>query len=270
MKDSMKPNMKIFDSMKHKIIYSVALLLAAVSCKESVPVSFGDMAGVYFNNRASGNILTDRTEVTFVYHDGDEMEVPVAVQLIGRPSDRDRKVSIRATSDNAVEGTDYTLPEDAVLPAGETELSYIVTLKKTESINTEAKSVDFEILANDEFELPVKEIKYTTGSVTTLRYRIVFSNRFTKAPAAWDRNLLGEFSLQKFELILKKSDITYVTNRSDFNDTSKMGLSRQQFVSSVMRKYVNEEVAKRQSGEEYDEDCFDSLGNPLEFYYVEE
>lgn len=48
------------------------LVFAAVACVERHPQLFGDIAGVYFNNRTSG-VFSDERNVTFVYEDEDEV-----------------------------------------------------------------------------------------------------------------------------------------------------------------------------------------------------
>ena len=132
--------------MRNMPIYLAALAAAAVStssCKEVHPDYFEDISSVYFNNRGTGNVLIDTTDVTFVYEplDAVRMEVPVTVQLLGRASSLDREVSISVSSDNAEEGTDYILPESAVLPAGEYSFDYVVTLLRTAELQTSRKEV---------------------------------------------------------------------------------------------------------------------------------
>ena len=68
-------------------------------------------------------MLSDSIDVTFVYEDADFIVVPVRVQLVGRVADESRPVNISVSSGNAVEGKDYILPEDSVLPAGASEMN---------------------------------------------------------------------------------------------------------------------------------------------------
>ena len=106
----------------------ILVVVSAVSCQERNPSFFDDIDGVYFNNLTGTMSVTDSLDYTFVYETGDEIEVPVKVQLVGRPSDKDRALDIVADSDNAVEGTDYILPETAFLPAGESQTDYVEKL----------------------------------------------------------------------------------------------------------------------------------------------
>lgn len=253
--------------MRHKVRNILLIALAALgfaSCSEQMPDEFMDISGVYFNNRTNTNILQDSTNVTFVYQKGDEMVVPIKIQLVGRPADRARQVALIVSSPDAREGIDYVLPEKAELLAGETTLTYNVTLKRTAALKSVKKELLFELQANDEFSLPVRwEVTSANDTITTLSYRIVFSDQFTTAPKAWEDGLLGAFSQQKFELACKVLDI----DPADFNDDTKMTLAMQSFVCAEMTLYIREQQSLRYAGEPYDEEAFDADGNPLSFGY---
>ena len=209
--------------MRKIISYTLLTLLLALSaCRERHPILFGDLSGVYFNNLSGSMSVIDSIDVTFVYEATDELEVPVRVQLVGKVADYDRDVTLVVTSDNAVKDVDYTLPSRAFIPAGAAYADYIVTLKRTQALKSEKKMVSLEICANEHFTLPVTEMVQIADTVSTLHYRITFSDMFTKAPATWDANLVGEFTQQKFELICKVLDI----DPDDFNDGSKITLAK--------------------------------------------
>lgn len=206
--------------------------------------------------------ITDSVDITFVYEAADVIEVPVKVQLLGRATDADRLLGISVMSDNAVEGVDYELPQQAILPAGQSAVDYIVKLKRTPALKTEKKMIHLQINANEEFDLPVTYMVQVSDTVSILDYRIYFSDMFTKAPAAWEANLLGVFSQQKFELICRILDI----NPADFNDPSLMTLAKQLYICTEMTAYVKEETAKKNAGQPYDTNAFDpQTGAPLKF-----
>ena len=207
-------------------------------------------------------MLSDSIDVTFVYEDADFIEVPVRVQLVGRVADQPRPVRISVYSDNAVEGKDYILPEDSVLPAGASEMNYVVTLMRTPALKKEKKEITLDVHANEYFTLPVTEMIQVGDTVSTLSYRIIFSDMFTKAPAAWDANLVGPFTQQKFELICKVLGI----DPGDFNDPSVITLAKLLYISAEMSAYVEGEAEKKAAGLPYDEDAFDkATGEPLNF-----
>lgn len=206
--------------------------------------------------------VTDSTDLTFVYEAEDELEVPVNVQLMGRTAEYDRPLEIRISSENAQEGTDYVLPAQAVLPAGDSSMDYVVILKRTPALKKEKKMLRLQIHPNEYFDLPVTHHVQVGDTVSALGYRIYFSDMFTSAPVAWDTNLLGEFTQQKFELICKVLEI----DPGDFNDPSLMTLAKQLYISSEMTAYVRGEIARKEAGESYDPDAFDhQTGEPLSF-----
>ena len=253
--------------MRNMPIYLAALAAAAVSassCKEVHPDYFEDINSVYFNNRGTGNVLIDTTDVTFVYEplDAVRMEVPVTVQLLGRASSLDREVSISVSSDNAEEGTDYILPESAVLPAGEYSFDYVVTLLRTAELQTSRKEVRLELHANENFTLAMTQMEQTADTASTVVFRIVFSDMFTSAPAAWDEEILGTFSQHKFQLVCKVLDI----DPDDFNDANVMTLPMQMYVREEIMSYISEETAKMNAGQDFDEDILDpETGDPIIF-----
>lgn len=245
-----------------RYIFILAVLLSAAACQERNPQSFEDISGIYFNNRSGSKVLTDSIDVTFVYEKDDILEVPVRVQLIGRPMEEPRPFEISVSSDNAVQGIDFILPEDTVMPAGASYVDYMVTLIRTDALKRSRKHLTLTVRSNEYFSLPVTEMIQVGDTVSTLMCRIYFSDMFTKAPSAWDENLVGEFTQQKFELICKVLDI----DPADFNDASVITLAKLLYISAEMTAYVEAEVKKKEQGLPYDEDVIDrESGLPLKF-----
>ena len=237
-------------------------LLALVACQERTPEFFQDITGVYFNNTSATMSVTDSLDLTFVYEAGGEMEVPVKVQLLGRSADQDRPLAVTVSSDNAQEGVDYVLPQQAVMPAGASSVDYVVVLKRTDALKSERKMIHLTLHANEHFDLPVSKMEQIADTVSIVDVRIYFSDMFTKAPAAWDENLLGKFTQQKFELICKVLQI----NPADFNDPSLITLAKMLYISAEMTAYVAEQKENRDAGKDYDKDAFDpKTGEPLTF-----
>ena len=248
--------------MKRRYITYMLSLLALVACQERTPELFHDITGVYFNNTSATMSVTDSLDLTFVYEAGDEMEVPVKVQLLGRSADQDRPLAVTVSSDNAREGVDYVLPQQAVMPAGASSVDYVVVLKRTDALKSERKMIHLTLHANEHFDLPVSKMEQIADTVSIVDVRIYFSDMFTKAPAAWDENLLGEFTQQKFELICKVLHI----DPADFNDPSVITLAKMLYISAEMTAYVAEQKENRDAGKDYDKDAFDpKTGEPLTF-----
>ena len=141
--------------MKKFIIGIFASLFVLASCQERNPDLFMDITGVYFNNMSGRMAVVDSIDITFVYEAEDEMDVPVKVQLLGRTAGVDRQFGLTVVSDNAQEGVDYVLPQQAILPAGASSVEYIVKLKRTPALKTEKKMLHLQIHANEHFDLPV-------------------------------------------------------------------------------------------------------------------
>lgn len=248
--------------MKLRYIAAFLLLVGIASCEERTPRPFDDISGICFDNRSGLMTVTDSMDLTFVYESADTMEVAVKVQLIGRCADEDRPFTVIVTSDDAENGVDYLLPDQAVMPAGAYEVDYIVRLCRTEALKQERKMVELELRADEFFDLPVTEAAQISDTVSLVNLRIFFSDMFTQAPSAWEENLLGGFTQQKFELICKVLGI----DPADFNDPSLMTLARQLYVSAEMTAYVEGERQKMLDGEDFDEEAFDSVsGEPLTF-----
>ena len=94
--------------MKIKKIHIGFLLffIGLVACEEQTPDAFDEISGIYFNNRSRASALQDSTDVTFVYENSNEMEIPVKIQLLGRPVEQARPINIRVSSEDATEGID--------------------------------------------------------------------------------------------------------------------------------------------------------------------
>lgn len=211
------------------------------ACDERVPDLYSAPDGIYFNNRGAGNRLMDTTSVTFVYEPDSVLtvDVPVAVQSIGRQSAQDRPVSIRVWSDDAVEGVDYELPVPAVLPANTSSFSYIVRLIKTPAISTEQKSIYLEISANEYFQTFLTQEE--TGDsehpyADRLRYRIDFSNFYSTPPAGWLPEYVGEFSERKLRLLWKLFDD--VVDREDYNVAGAIPFNRWIYMQREVDNYL--------------------------------
>ena len=249
--------------MRNIKIYILLLAVTLLcSCEERHPSPFEDISGVYFNNLSSMMMVTDSLDLTFVYESGDSVEVPVRVQLMGRASDQPRPLDITVNSDDAVLGVDYLLPEEAVMPADSSYVDYIITLIRTQALKYSKKTIDLEIHANDHFTLPISHVVQVADTVSTLDFTISFSDMFTKAPAAWEANLVGEFTQQKFELACDVLNL----DPADFNDPSVMTLAKMLYISTEMSAYVEAEVQKKEEGLEYDHNAFDpNTGEPLSF-----
>ncbi|WP_292265193.1 DUF4843 domain-containing protein [Butyricimonas sp.] len=247
--------------MIKRVYWGMMLLLGLAGCNEEEPAAFDEVKGIYFNNRLINNTIVDSTNVTFVYTSANTMNVTVKVQALGRPVSYARPIDIRVTGGNAIEGTDYELITAAEMPAEAVNLDYNVQLNRTAILKQEDRELVLELRANEHFILPFEyQVQSGNDTTTVVRYRIVFSDRFTVAPESWDENFGGKFSQQKFELICRVLEI----DPAKFNTTGGISPSMWQFIYLGMCDYVAIQVEKKEAGKEYDKEAFDpTTGEPL-------
>ena len=135
-------------------------------------------------------------------------------------------------------------------------------MAKTVIKRKEKKNITLELRENEFFSLPVAKMDQIADTVSILRLDIAFSDMFTKSPVAWDSNLVGEFSQQKFVLLCKVLEI----DPADFQDASVITLAKLLYISAEMTAYVEEQVSRKAEGLEYDQEAFDPVtGEPLSF-----
>ena len=249
--------------MKTKNIFLWLLLLLVLSaCEEKEVDTYSGKEGIYFNQRVRiGNLLTDSTNFTFVYTNEAEKEavVSIPVQLVGRAVNKDRPVNIKITGGTAVEGVDFSLMENLVLPADSSSFGFEVTLKRTLELQNTAKTIEFEIAENEYFQPIITHEavdKQSDIKVTAMRHKIEFSELFIAgaAPAAWVTQITA-FTPQRFFLVTRVMNIS----RSDFNDRSKISEVRFQYLISETRNYVREQMLL----DDPDPEIFDEEGNPI-------
>ena len=191
-----------------KVYWGMTVLFGLAGCNEEKPATFDQINGIYFNNRLLNNTIVDSTNVTFVYTSADTMTVTVKVQALGRPVAYARPIDISVAGGNAIEGTDYELVSVAEMPAEAVNLDYNVQLNRTAVLKQENREIVLELKANEHFILPFEyQVQSGNDTTTVIRYRIIFSDRFTVAPESWDEDFGGEFSQQKFELICRVLEI---------------------------------------------------------------
>lgn len=256
---------EVLIDMKMRKLYFGLLSMSMVwgACDESEPAGFEPINAIYLNNRSVTNTLMDSTSLTFVYVSADTIDVPVRVQLLGRPAEQARPVDIQVSSETAVEGVDYVLKTASELPGGETTFDYIVQLKRTPVLKQEIRCILVEVKANDFFTLPLAyEVQAGGDTASILQYRIYFSDTFTAPPVGWRTSEGGEFSQQKFELICRVLEI----DPADFNEKNKISIPKWIYIQTEMTLYIREQDRLKAAGQPYDAEAFDKeTGEPLKF-----
>lgn len=68
-------------------------------------------------------------------------------------------------------------------------LDYNVQLNRTAVLKQENREIVLELKANEHFILPFEyQVQSGNDTTTVIRYRIIFSDRFTVAPESWDED----------------------------------------------------------------------------------
>lgn len=244
--------------MRRFFVFIITTVLLC-SCRESLPLYFDQIEGVYFNNIGTGRVPIDSASYTFVYENDDVsvIEVPVYIQLLGRPADRDRKISLSVTSTDAEEGVDWSLEGSAVLHAGETSAEVLISLHRSEELKYTEKSLTLGLEPNEEFILPFETRKNAAGlELSSTRFTISFSEMFTAAPQGWKTIFAGSFNQKKFELICKVTG----TDRKLFNTPGAISDAKWMFIRSKVIEYLLNQDILRQDGQSYDRDAYDENG----------
>lgn len=247
------------------ITYYLLLTLAFASCSESEIAPYSGDDGIYFNNRLSSGTLSDSTEQTFVYTEATTIDVPVTIQVMGRAASYDRPVALTIEGDAEL-GTDYELPVEPVVKAGDYKIDYIVRLIKTPALSTTTKRLKLTLAANEHFTTRFTHEGDSTSAsdpyVSALTYVVRFSNQFTVAPAGWNTDFAGPFSVAKLDLLVKLfTDVA----RADYNVSGKITLAKWTYMQVTANDYVAQQEQYRAMGIDYDTMAFDEDGNPLYF-----
>lgn len=163
--------------------------LLVTSCSEDLPTYQDVVSRLNFNFGAE-KIYSEKDVPTeaysFVYSGGLSKDtIWVGVDLMGRPLDHDRTISVKqieASGDNAVAGThfvafnDPTLTPFYTLKAGEVSAKVPVVVLRDESLSKKSYFLDIALVENDDFKAgyPVYQVKH-----------IEISNILAK-PTIWD------------------------------------------------------------------------------------
>jgi hypothetical protein len=137
--------------MKKGIFYIIILgaILPFAACKEDVPTVFAEPDGIYFSAPA------DSMTYTFAKYPNrliDTLKIPVTV--LGKPTDKDRTISLEKLSGadiNGTEGVHYKLLQPYTLPAGKVSTTLPVVIYRTGDMDSLSFNFKFQLKANDNF-----------------------------------------------------------------------------------------------------------------------
>jgi len=137
--------------MKKEIIYILifAAILPIAGCKEDVPTVFAEPDGIYFSAPADSMTYTFAKYPTRL---SDTLKIPVTV--LGKPTDKDRTISLEKLSGadiNGTEGVHYKLLQPYTIPAGKVSTMLPVVIYKTGDMDSLSFNFKFQLKANENF-----------------------------------------------------------------------------------------------------------------------
>lgn len=241
------------------------LVLALTACSESEVPLYSGTDGIYFNNRTSGQMLTDSMAFTFIYYDFDSTDVEVKVQTYGRAKDYDRPFNLQVTSPDAVLGEDYSLCSKPVIPAGESAMNFIVRLYKRQVLNERSLRLDFSLSPNEHFGtnyLLAPNTDEQSQGTDALHFHISFSNQYTVPPRGWQTMFGGTFKPEKLDLLVK---LFPEIPRQMYNESGAIPLAKWSYMQKSVYDYVNQQIQYYMMGAAYDPLIFDHDGEVLDF-----
>jgi len=137
--------------MKKGIFYIILLatILPFAACKEDVPTIFAEPDGIYFSAPADSMTYTFAKYPTRL---SDTLRIPVTV--LGKPTDKDRTISLEKLSGadiNGTEGVHYKLLQPYTIPAGKVSTVLPVVIYKTGDMDSLSFNFKFQLKANENF-----------------------------------------------------------------------------------------------------------------------
>ncbi|MDR1719753.1 MAG: DUF4843 domain-containing protein [Dysgonamonadaceae bacterium] len=188
----------------------VGLLGAMIACQEEEIMVYHDVDYIQFSKA-----VTDSSTCSFLaYPNQTEQQFPIAVELIGMLSDRDREYKVSVFADYSTASTaNYRLPDRFVLKAGQTKDTCYLTAIKTEQIGRQAVRLTLQIEETSDFKV----------GKTEKSAAIIYISNVISQPDWWqDWNFeyyyLGTYSDKKYRTFIEVTGVADV----DVNDTAAL------------------------------------------------
>ena len=187
--------------MKKGIFYIIifAAILPFAGCKEDVPTVFAEPDGIYFSAPA------DSMTYTFAKYPNrliDTLKIPVTV--LGKPTDKDRTISLEKLSGadiNGTEGVHYKLLQPYTIPAGKVSTMLPVVIYRTGDMDSLSINFKFQLKANENFVSGI-------SAKTSLKIKVGYLQKpptwgeFTTTQWAGNSTKFGTWTKTKYKLIL--------------------------------------------------------------------
>ena len=211
--------------MKNVLPFMLLFFLVGACNKDEIMLFDRGEAGVYFQsgnrtaNFVNSELYVDSTDYSF-YTESDtvvEIILTTKIRTMGKVRDYPRPVKLVIDTENttAIEGVHYEMnPEDAVIPAGESSVSFPVRFFRTSDLGDRNIKLMFKLEDNEYFKVYFNEQKntnvyYATGEqIMADRYKFLISEIYTR-PLYWysAEDYFGPWSVAKFRLVNDVCDI---------------------------------------------------------------
>ena len=156
------------------------IILLASSCQEDSIPTYSGGARIQWLTKFLDDSLRVDFSFTQLTDGATQAVVELPFKVIGPTSDHDRAFSLRQVDDEgdnaAVEGVDFTLPEQLYVEKGKLDGIVPVTLMRTPALDQETRRLALEFVTDGEFG---------PGARLQQRAIIEFSNQLAK-PSSWE------------------------------------------------------------------------------------
>ena len=184
------------------------LILLASSCQEDSIPTYSGGARIQWLTKFVDDSLRVDFSFTQLTDGATQAVVELPFKVIGPTADHDRAFSLRQVDDEgdnaAVEGVDFTLPEQLYVEKGKLDGFVPVTLMRTPALDQETRRLALEFVTDGEFG---------PGARLQQRAIIEFSNQLAKPPD--DFFYVTDSTLQRVYLDMLKKALDLFNNDPD-------------------------------------------------------
>ena len=258
-------------------------LVGACSKDEIMLFDRGE-AGVYFQVGSQTAMFVnsekyvDSTDYSFsiVSDTVTEIVLTTEIRTMGKVKDYPRPVKLMIDTENttAIEGVHYEMnPETAVIPAGESRVSFPVKFFRTSDLGDRKIQLMLKLEDNEYFKVYFNEQKntnvyYATGEqIMANRYKFLISEIYTK-PSYWSfaEEYFGSWSVAKFRFVNKVCEIPVEDWQRGGHSGSRVQAGRFPIYAYMVRN-VLQELADAKTPELDDDGTYMQLGPNFEVDY---
>ncbi|MBD8487758.1 DUF4843 domain-containing protein [Echinicola sp. CAU 1574] len=162
--------------------------------------------------------------------------VSIPVKIMGNKKDYDRAFSVELSEKStAVEGTNFKIENELVIPAGAVESAIQIRLFKTPDIAEDTVMIGFDLLPNEYFNTEMKNYVNEFGEieVSHVNFELYLTGTVSE-PQNWFAPFLGPFSLKKLMLMNEVLGIDPLTFSK-----GRLEISKMMYFGKAMKRYLD-------------------------------